>query len=499
MFTLQSFKKINDYIWEIPKNFRHDMKVPARIYITEKMLENILDERAVEQLVNVATLPGIEGYALAMPDIHQGYGFPIGGVAAIRSEDGVISPGGVGYDINCGVRLLLSQHHTSELKDKIVLLANQFQRNIPSGVGRGSDLKLSPKEMDEVLNKGVKWALQKGYAEKEDLEAIEEEGSYREADASSVTERAKKRGQDQLGTLGAGNHFIEIQEVEQIFNEEVAKKFGLFAGQVTVMIHTGSRGLGHQTCTDYVRIMDRAMEKYNIRLPDRELACAPFKSEEGQKYFRAMAAAANFAWVNRQVITYQARKAWDKILGVEKGVQHPIGCWTPLKILYDVAHNIAKLEKYNGKEYIIHRKGATRAFGPSFAPQGGASEGKPVRFELPEKYRETGQPVIIPGSMGTASYVLVGTEIAMRETFGSTCHGAGRAMSRMKSKREVDYNQLKKRLEDKGIIICAGSVKGLVEEAPESYKDIEEVVGVVHGAGIALKVAKLKPLAVMKG
>jgi tRNA-splicing ligase RtcB len=487
--TLKDFKKISDYVWEIPKNFRHDMKVPARIYITREMLEKILGERAVEQLINVATLPGIEEYALAMPDIHQGYGFPIGGVAAIRSEDGVISPGGVGYDINCGVRLLLSQHHTSELKDKIVLLANQIQRDIPSGVGRGSDLKLSQKELAEVLNTGVKWALQNGYAEKEDLEAIEEEGSYKEADASSVTERAKKRGQDQLGTLGAGNHFIEIQEVEQIYDEPVAQKFGIFQGQITIMIHTGSRGLGHQTCTDYVRIMDRAMAKYNIRLPDRELACAPFKSEEGQKYFRAMAASANFAWANRQMITYEARKAWNRILG--NGGK--------LKILYDVAHNIAKLEKYNGREYIIHRKGATRAFGPSSAPQGGALEGKPVRSELPEKYRETGQPVIIPGSMGTASYVLVGTEIAMQETFGSTCHGAGRAMSRMKSKRVVNLSELKKRLEEKGIVVRAGSAKGLVEEAPESYKDIEEVISVVHGAGIALKVAKLKPLAVIKG
>lgn len=476
MIILQDFKKINNYVWEIPKNFRHDMKVPARIYITREMLEKILDERAVEQLINVATLPGIEEYALAMPDIHQGYGFPIGGVAALAAENGVISPGGVGYDINCGVRLLLSEYRKDEVRERIVALANQIQRDVPSGVGRGSDLKLSPKELDEVLNKGVKWALQNGYAEKEDLEAIEEEGSYKEADASSVTDRAKKRGQDQLGTLGAGNHFIEIQEVEQIFNEEAAKKLGLFAGQVTVMIHTGSRGLGHQTCTDYVRVMDSAMEKYKIRLPDRELACAPFKSEEGQKYFRAMAASANFAWTNRQIITYHIRKAWNRILG--NGGK--------LKILYDVAHNIAKLEKHNSKQYIIHRKGATRAFGPGL-------------LDLPIKYRETGQPVIIPGSMGTASYVSVGTEKAMKETYGSTCHGAGRAMSRMKAKREVDYSQLKKRLEDKGIIIRAGSAKGLVEEAPESYKDIEEVIDVVHGAGIALKVAKLRPLAVIKG
>lgn len=482
MLTLQNFKQISPYLFEIPQSFRPDMRAPARIYISRKMLEPILDERAVEQLINVATLPGVEGAVLAMPDIHQGYGFPIGGVAAIRAEDGVISPGGVGYDINCGVRLLLSDFHLSDLRDKIVELANQMQRDIPSGVGRGSDLVLSEKELDKVLERGVRWAVKRGYAAEEDLERIEEGGSYASADAFCVSSHAKKRGADQLGTLGAGNHFLEIQEVERIYDNEAAEKFGLFNGQIAVMIHTGSRGLGHQVCTDYVRLMDSAASKYGIKLPDRELACAPFKSEEGQKYFAAMAAAANFAWTNRQIITYYVRQAWDRILRGStsfKGIE-------PLTLLYDVAHNIAKLEKYNGKEYVVHRKGATRAFGP----------GSP---ELPAIYRETGQPVIIPGSMGTASYVLAGTEIAMRQTYGSTCHGAGRRMSRMRSKKTLSLENLKKGLEEKGVVVRGGSARGLLEEAPESYKDIEEVVGVVHGAGIATKVAKLRPLAVIKG
>lgn len=482
MLTLQNFKQLSPYLFEIPKEYRPDMRVPARIYISRKMLEPILDERAVEQLINVATLPGVEGAVLAMPDIHQGYGFPIGGVAAIRAEDGVISPGGVGYDINCGVRLLLSDFHLSDLRDKIVELANQMQRDIPSGVGRGSDLVLSEKELDKVLERGVKWAVKRGYAAEEDLERIEEGGSYASADAFCVSSHAKKRGADQLGTLGAGNHFLEIQEVEQIYDNEAAEKFGLFNGQIAVMIHTGSRGLGHQVCTDYVRLMDSAASKYGIKLPDRELACAPFKSEEGQKYFAAMAAAANFAWTNRQIITYHVRQVWDKILRGSANFKRV----EPLMLLYDVAHNIAKLEKYNGKEYVVHRKGATRAFGP----------GSP---ELPAIYRETGQPVIIPGSMGTASYVLVGTETAMRQTYGSTCHGAGRRMSRMRSKKVLSLENLKKELEEKGVVVRGGSARGLLEEAPESYKDIEEVVGVVHGAGIAMKVAKLRPLAVIKG
>lgn len=473
------FKKISDYIWEVPKSFRKDMLVPARIYIKEAMLEEILDELAVEQLINMATLPGVEKYALAMPDIHQGYGFPIGGVAAMRVKDGVISPGGVGYDINCGVRLLASELSLDEVKDDILNLANQMQRDIPAGVGRGGELKLKLEELDEVLNKGCRWALKKGYATKEDLEFTEEGGSYDLADAAAVSNKAKKRGSDQLGTLGAGNHFAEIQEITDIYDEEAARVFGLFKGQITVMIHSGSRGLGHQVCTDFVKIIDKVMDEYDIHLPDRELACVPFDSAEGQQYFRAMAAAANFAWVNRQMMTYQIRDGWTHVLGDPKKAV--------LRLVYDVAHNMAKLEKHEGKDYVVHRKGATRAFGPGSK-------------EIPEEYRAVGQPVLIPGSMGTASYVLAGTEGAMKETFGSCCHGAGRRMSRTKAKKTIDYNRLKHELEEeKGIIIRAGSAREILEEAPEAYKDVDEVVEVVHEAGIAKKVVRMRPLAVVKG
>lgn len=477
MLPIKNFKKISNYIWEVPKSFRSDMKVPGRIYISKKMLEDILDERSVEQLVNVATLPGIEKYSLAMPDIHQGYGFPIGGVAGMRTEDGVISPGGVGYDINCGVRLLTSSYNYEELENKITDLANQMQRDVPSGVGRGGQHVLDQIELNEVLNTGVKWAIKKGLASEEDAQAIEENGSYKTADASLISDHAKKRGKDQLGTLGAGNHFVELQVIIQIFDEEIAKAFGIFKGQVTVMIHTGSRGLGHQVCTDYVKLMDKVMESYNIKLPDRELACVPFKSKEGQQYFGAMAAAANFAWTNRQLITNEIRGSWNQVLKSKKN---------ELSLVYDVAHNMAKVEKHNGKELVVHRKGATRAFG----------SGSP---EIPEKYKQTGQPVLIPGSMGTFSYVLAGTKQAMEETFGSTCHGAGRTMSRMKAKKTLDYNKIKKELDDKGIVIRAGSAKELLEESPYAYKDIDNVVDVVSKSGIAKIVAKMRPLAVIKG
>lgn len=476
--NLNDFKKISDYIWEVPKSFRADMRVPARVYATREMLEDILDEKAVDQLVNVATLPGVEKYALAMPDIHQGYGFPIGGVAAIRTKDGVISPGGVGYDINCGVRLLLSSYKTNEIEEKLASLASQIQRDVPSGVGRGGDVILTEKEMDDVLERGVNWALEKGFAEREDLEVLEENGCYKGADASLVSKRAKQRGRDQLGTIGSGNHFLEIQEVVEVYDDGIAKQFGLFLGQITVMIHTGSRGLGHQTCTDYVQLMDRVIENYGITLPDRELACAPFQSKEGQEYFHAMAASANFAWTNRQVITYKIRKAWERILGGEEKNR--------LTVLYDVAHNIAKLENHSGKEYIVHRKGATRAFGPGHS-------------DLPEKYNKTGQPVLIPGSMGTYSYILAGMKESAELAFGSACHGAGRRMSRARAKKSLSYDKLKEELQKYGVIVRSGSRGGLLEEAPEAYKDIEKVVDVTHNAGIAKKIVKLKPLAVIKG
>lgn len=460
------------------------MRVPARIYASEKMLGEILEDRSVEQLVNVATLPGILKYALAMPDIHEGYGFPIGGVAAMDAKRGVISPGGVGYDINCGVRLLTSPFSHSELSQYIIDLANQIARDVPSGVGRGGRTVLDEKEMAEILEGGAKRMVAEGYGVKEDLEKSEEGGCLGNADASLVSDRAKDRGRDQLGTLGSGNHFLEIQRVEKIFLPEVAKIFGLFENQITVMIHTGSRGLGHQVCTDYVRLMNEKLPLWKIKLPDRELASAPLDSDEGQRYFKAMAAAANFAWANRQMITNLVRRAWEKVLSRKTSGKYN------LDLVYDVAHNIAKFEEHeiNGKKVkvCIHRKGATRAFGP----------GRP---ELSEIYRAVGQPVLIPGSMGTASYVLVGADMAMTESFGSTCHGAGRRMSRAESRRRVSGPTLKKELEAEGIIVRCASLSGLTEEAPLAYKDVDEVVDVVDRAGLAKKVARLVPLAVVKG
>jgi tRNA-splicing ligase RtcB (3'-phosphate/5'-hydroxy nucleic acid ligase) len=477
MIELKDFSEISETLWEIPKSFDARMLVPARVYATRKMLEEVLNEKAIQQLINVTTLPGIIKYALAMPDIHQGYGFPIGGVAAFDLKEGIISPGGVGYDINCGVRLLSSLCKSGEILPNLAQLITQIQRDVPSGVGVSGEIFLSEKELVEVLNTGVKWALKKGYAFPEEILNLEENGCYREANAEFVSSKAKKRGYDQLGTLGAGNHFLEIQQVVEIFDQEIAKAFGLFKDQVTIMIHTGSRGLGHQVCSDYVELMNRKLSSFKISLPNRELACAPFNSEEGQQYLAAMAAAASFAWTNRQVITDAIRNAWQRVLGREK---------QELQTVYDVAHNIAKLEQHGKHKYIVHRKGATRAFGPG-------------RKELPEKYRKTGQPILIPGSMGTYSYVLAGTNEAMENTFGSTCHGAGRQMSRMKAKKVFDYQTLRQKLHEYGVVIRSGSVTGLLEEAPGAYKDIESVVDVVAKAKIGTKVAKLKPIAIVKG
>jgi tRNA-splicing ligase RtcB (3'-phosphate/5'-hydroxy nucleic acid ligase) len=474
--SFADLRQIAPCTWEIPRSFRNDMRVSARLYASREMVDHLLEERALEQLVNTATLPGVLEPALAMPDIHQGYGFPIGGVVAVRAEDGVISPGGVGYDINCGVRLLASSITYAGIKDRLAPLATQIQRDVPTGVGRGGRLKLDADEMDAVLNTGLRWAIESGCASATDLDAVEEHGCLEAARADTVPERAKKRGADQLGTLGAGNHFLEIQRVEQIFDPERANAWGLFQGQVTVLIHTGSRGLGHQTCTEYVRQMDAAMVEYGITLPDRELACAPFRSPQGQAYFHAMAAAANFAWCNRQMITHAVRGAWQRTLGPDEG----------LGVVYDVSHNIAKLEQHHGIPCVVHRKGATRAFGPGHE-------------QLPERYRKTGQPVIIPGSMGTASYVLSGTEGSMRESFGSTCHGAGRQLSRRKAKELVDYQQLRRTLHDAGIEVRAASAKGLIEEAPEAYKAVDQVVDVVAETHIADKVARLRPIAIIKG
>jgi len=460
-----NLKKINDYLWEIPRFFRKDMRVPARIYTSEKMLEGI-EEGALKQVINVASLPGIVKYSLAMPDVHWGYGFPIGGVAATKLPEGVISPGGIGYDQNCGVRLLKSDLTESEIKPYLDKLATEIQRQVPSGLGKGREAKLNVKQIDRILEDGVPYLVKQGYGTQEDIENCEEQGNMEQADASAVSDRAKNRGRNQVGTLGSGNHFLEVQKVEEIFDEEVAKVFGLFKGQAVMMIHTGSRGLGHQNCTDYLRIVMRAMPRYNIRLPDRELACVPFNSPEGQRLFKAMSAASNYAWANRHMIMHYVRQSWKVILG-EK---------TDLELLYDVAHNIAKIEEHNvdgeKMKLLVHRKGATRAF--------------------PE------QPVLIPGTMGTASYILAGDERG-KKAFFSTAHGAGRTMSRRAASRKISGAEVVRSLAQKGIIIKCHSFRGIAEEAPLAYKDVHNVVDVVHNAGLAKKVAKLMPLAVIKG
>jgi len=480
MISKRDFKKISNWLWEIPKSFRPDMRVPARAYVSERMLEDAFRDRSLEQLVNVTTLPGIVNYSLAMPDMHEGYGFPIGGVAAMRMADGIISPGGVGYDINCGMRLLRSDYSVKDIKPHLEALATEIQKEVPSGLGRGRQIKLDISSIDKILEGGAQRLVEQGYGQKEDLENCESGGRLSQADALTVSNQAKNRGRDQVGTLGSGNHFLEIQKVAEIFDEETAKIFGLFKDQVVIMIHTGSRGLGHQIATDYIRIMMGAMPKYNIRLPDRELAACPINSPEGKRYFSAMACGANYAWANRQMIAHFVRKAWKSILG-EKA--------SPLITVYDVAHNIAKIEKHkvDGKEIevCLHRKGATRAFPP----------GHP---EIPEKYRQVGQPVLIPGSMGTASYVLAGAREG-QEAFFSTCHGAGRTMSRHEAMRRVSGQEVVKNLEKKEIIVKCWSLRGIAEEAPLAYKDIDSVVEVVHNAGLSKKVAKLIPLAVIKG
>jgi len=458
------FKKINDWLWEVEKTER--MNVPARIYVSEKMLDKVFKDRSVEQLINTASLPGIINYSMAMPDIHEGYGFPIGGVAAMDSENGVISPGGVGYDINCGMKLLKSELSEKDISPYLDKLALEMQKEVPSGLGKGRQTKLSIDNLDKILKYGAKRLVEQGYGEDEDIKNCESNGFIEQADPLAVFEHAKNRGRDQVGTLGSGNHFLEVQKVDEILDQEIAQKFGLFKNQVVVMIHTGSRGLGHQIATDYIQVMMKAMPKYDINLPDRELACVPFKSKEGQRYFSAMSAGANYAWANRQMIAHYIRKAWKEILG-EK---------TKLIAIYDVAHNIAKLEKYKvyGKEMelVVHRKGATRAF--------------------PE------QPVLIPGSMGTASYVLVGTEQG-KDAWYSTCHGAGRTMSRSAATRSLSGQEIINQLKAKGILVKCYSMRGIAEEAPQAYKNIDEVVEVVHQAGLSKKVARLVPLAVIKG
>lgn len=475
----KDLNKISDLIWEIPKSFRTQMRVPAQIFASDKILEDIMQDRSLEQLVNSATLPGVWKKVLAMPDIHEGYGLPVGGVMATRLPKGIISPGSIGYDINCGVRLLASSVFFDEIQEQLKKLADGLFGRVPSGLGRGGELRITGDSLEHLLAKGAEWMVQRGYGERQDLEFLEEKGRMFGADPAKISERAKKRGEDQIGTLGSGNHFLEVQKVAEIFDEKVAEIFGITKNQIVVLIHSGSRGLGHQVCTDYVNISLQAGTKYGIFLPDRELAAVPFDSHEGQDYMAAQACALNYAWANRQYLAHLARQVFDEVLaGKIKNRK--------LKVVYDVAHNIGKVEEYEGKKLLIHRKGATRAFGP----------GRP---EIPRQYQKVGQPVIIPGSMGTASYVLVGTKYAMENTFGTTCHGAGRSMSRGQAKRTVRGSTLREELEKKGILIRCASNAGLAEEAPVAYKNIDDVVQVVDKLGIANKVAKMEPLIVIKG
>ncbi len=481
--TRSDFTKVAPNVWELPRDFRPDMRVPARLYADAALLEAALADRSIEQLVNTATLPGIVKYAIAMPDIHQGYGFPIGGVVATRVPEGVISPGGVGYDINCGVRVLASTLAEEEVRPHLDHLLTALDRNCPSGVGASGRFRLNERELEAVLHEGARWALAQGYARPEDLERTEEYGCIAGADPEQVSARAKERGRPQLGTLGAGNHFIEVDRIAALYDDAAAESLGLFPGQVVLQIHCGSRGLGHQVCEDYVNRLQRTVREHGIELPDRELVCAPLDSPEGQQYLRAMACAANFAFANRQVLTHQVRRALEEALAGRAG-------GFDVHQVYDIAHNMAKLEEHQvggrSMKVCVHRKGATRAFGP----------GSPV---LPDSLRELGQPVLVPGSMGTASYILLGTERSMEQTFGSTCHGAGRVMSRARAKKQVRGERLREELEARGIGVRAGSMSGLAEEAPAAYKDVGRVVEVVQGAGIGKKVARLEPIGVIKG
>ena len=483
MVQLRDLKRLGPHEWEIPTSVRSDMRVPVRLFASPELLEAIGGDSSLEQAVNAATLPGVVGEVLVMPDVHQGYGFPIGGVAATQLPSGVISPGAIGYDINCGVRLLASGVELAEVKTAMDDLASALDAACPSGVGKGGRLQLDTHELERACREGGEWALREGFGTESDVARTEEGGFLDGADFSKVSHRACERGRPQMGTLGAGNHFIEVEVVDEVFDDEAARVMGLSEGCLTLMIHCGSRGFGHQICTDYVKSFQKAVQRYGIRLPDRELVCAPLDSPEGQAYQGAMRAAANYAFANRQVLAHLAREAFAKALRGRSAKVH-------LHQVYDIAHNMGKTEEHEidgrRRKVCVHRKGATRAFGPGF-------EG------LPPEYRAIGQPVLVPGSMGTASWVLVGTEKSMRCSLGSCCHGAGRTMSRRQAKRSINGGELRRELEGRGIKVRAGSMPGLAEEAPKAYKDVNAVVEAVVGAGIANKVARLRPVAVVKG
>ena len=476
--------KINDYCWEINKTVNRDMRVPGRIYASEPLIKNIYGDDSIKQLANVACLPGIVKYSLAMPDMHCGYGFPIGGVAATDIEGGgIISPGGIGYDINCGVRVMSTNLTLKDIAPRLDKLVHAVYSKIPVGVGGEGAIRLNEKSLKKMLSKGAAWAVEHGYGNENDLNCTESNGCLPDADPSVLSQRAIKRGLNQPGTLGSGNHFIEIQEVDHIYDNKTARVFGLEQGQIVVMLHTGSRGLGYQVCDDYIRFMRSCPSKYGFTIPDRQLVCAPFKSPEGQQYFSAVCAAANFAWANRQYLMGMIRNIFEHIFNASAG---SLG----LNLIYDVAHNIAKVETHEvdgkKKQLCVHRKGATRAF-----PAG--------HSEIPAKYKSVGQPVLVPGDMGTSSYIMVGTRKAMEQSFGSVCHGAGRVLSRSAAKRKFTAQQIVDNLHKKGIVIMAKGKGTIVEEASEAYKDIDEVTASVEGAGLAKKVARMKPLGVVKG
>ena len=483
MTVKNDFRKVREFLWELPASHREDMQTAVWFIADDELLEDALGDLSVEQAMNVASLPGLAGRVVVMPDVHQGYGMPIGGVMAAKMDGGMISPGAVGYDINCGVRLLSTSLVWEEVESLISDLATVLYRNCPSGVGEKGSVPLTTEELDRVCREGSRWALRKGYATRSDVERTEEDGCLEGADPQQVSPRAKERGRGQLGTLGAGNHGLELDVVDQIFDGNAASAMGLREGNLALQIHCGSRGFGHQICTDYVQSFQSAVKRYGIKLPDRELVCAPVESPEGKAYMGAMKAAANFAFANRQLLAFHARRSFEEVLGA-KGVR-----WE-LTQVYDIAHNMAKIETHTidgrSEKVCVHRKGATRAFGPGF-------EG------LPPVYRALGQPVLVPGSMGTASWVLLGTQGSMELSYGSCCHGAGRVMSRSQAKREIRGDKLRSELEHQGVRIRAGSLPGLAEEAPRAYKDVDRVIAAVCGAGIGKKVARLKPVAVIKG
>jgi tRNA-splicing ligase RtcB len=483
MIRLQDLTRISNYEWEIPQSFRGDMRGPVRIFSTRELLEQILSDKSLEQAVNASTLPGLVGAVVVMPDMHQGYGFPIGGVAATLFPRGVISPGAIGYDINCGVRLLASSIELEAALPRLDRLATLLNQYCPSGVGVKGVVHVNVPELERLMRTGSRWALKNGYANENDITRTEENGCLEGADPAKVSERAKARGLEQIGSMGAGNHFVEVDVVEAVLDPETAAIFGLRQGCLALQIHCGSRGLGHQVCTDYVQDFQSAVRRYGIVLPDRELVCAPMDSQEGQSYLGAMRAAANYAFVNRQLLAHSARRAFEETFaGKLKNWQ--------LTQVYDICHNMGKVETHEVDDkrlkVCVHRKGATRAFGP----------GTPG---LPPEYQQTGQPVLVPGSMGTASWVLAGTETSMLRSWGSSCHGAGRTMSRAKAKHDIHGDDLRRELEGRGIKVRAGSMSGLAEEAPSAYKDVDAVVETVVAVGIARKVARLCPLAVVKG